>query len=104
MRISRVIAGPELNSCDVERLQLLQHLFERKLRQQCGETSNSHERKRTTGRPSANSGTLTRENAFRHEPGTRDEKAQSSLVLFVFAVESRRESTRATGVPRQRKK
>jgi hypothetical protein len=50
MRISRVIAGPEFNSCNVERFQLLKHLFERKLRQQCGETSNSHERKRTTGR------------------------------------------------------
>src|SRR5689334_21973301 len=104
MRISRVIAGPELNSCDVKRLQLLEHLFERKLRQQRGETSNSHERKRTTARRSASSGRLTKENRLRYQPGRGNEEAESSFMLFIFAIESRRKSTRAAGVTKQRKK
>src|SRR3954462_2349195 len=49
MRISRVIAGSKLNRRNVQRLEFFDYFFERKLRQQRGETSNSHERKRTTG-------------------------------------------------------
>ena len=64
MRIAWIIAGAEFDRVNVQAFQLLKYFVERKLRQQRGKTSNSHQRKRITAMSVALAGSRVREGAW----------------------------------------